>query len=231
MTDPADIRVLLDLPYGGHERQQVDLFVPIAAAGAPVLLRFAGGWWRDETDRRPLRPWALELAARGQAVALIDTRGIAAAAANLRTDAIAGARLAAEEAAILDADPIRLLLAGAHGGAWLALDAAAELAAEDERTISTVALAGVPARCTAWSGCPAERAADLGALSDAGFDPIAAAQRCACPITVFALSDEAAPPSSEQEALTTALRDAGLTVQSRTASDPDRAFADWIAAR
>ena len=43
----------LDVPYGSHERQRLDLFVPAAAAGpVPVLVFFHGGYWRGGDKER-----------------------------------------------------------------------------------------------------------------------------------------------------------------------------------
>jgi arylformamidase len=43
----------LDVPYGAHERQRLDLFLPADADGlAPVLVFFHGGYWRSGDKER-----------------------------------------------------------------------------------------------------------------------------------------------------------------------------------
>ena len=42
---PTDVRRLDDLPYGTDARQRMDVFLPAAPRGAPILLMVHGGAW------------------------------------------------------------------------------------------------------------------------------------------------------------------------------------------
>ena len=43
--------LLADLPYGQHERQRLDVYRPLKARSAPILLMVHGGAW-DKGDKR-----------------------------------------------------------------------------------------------------------------------------------------------------------------------------------
>lgn len=46
-----DAELLADLPYGQHERQRLDVYRPLNARSAPILLMVHGGAW-DKGDKR-----------------------------------------------------------------------------------------------------------------------------------------------------------------------------------
>jgi acetyl esterase/lipase len=71
---PEGIKALTDLEYvpGGHERQKLDLYLPVDAKGPlPVVVWIHGGAWKQGSkDRCP----AVPLATKGYAVASINYR-------------------------------------------------------------------------------------------------------------------------------------------------------------
>ena len=113
----------LDLAYGAHPRQRLDVFG--AGAGAAAILFFHGGYWRagsKDSRRFPAPAWA----ARGVAWIPVNYRLVPEATLE---DAVADARAAlafvAEQAGALGVDPARLHLSGNSAGAHLAAMAAA----------------------------------------------------------------------------------------------------------
>lgn len=72
-ADTSAPREVRDLPYvtGGHERQQLDLFLPVAGAKRPLVLWIHGGGW--ESGSKSGCP-ARGMVARGYAVASVGYR-------------------------------------------------------------------------------------------------------------------------------------------------------------
>lgn len=116
-----------DVAYGGHPRQRLDVYVPTAGvAGAPVVVFFYGGSWKDGAKS--------EYAFVGQALA---AQGFVAVLPDYRLypevrfpdfldDSARAVRWVADHIATYGGDPRRLALAGHSAGAYnaamLALD-------------------------------------------------------------------------------------------------------------
>ena len=63
---PAGLRVLRDQAYGPHRLQRYNLFAPVAAQGAPVLVFWHGGGWTHG-----YRAWVSFMAPRVVALGLV----------------------------------------------------------------------------------------------------------------------------------------------------------------
>lgn len=122
--DPGVRRVALDLPYGDHPRQRLDLYAPAGGPGGgrlPVLVFFYGGGW--DSGSKDVYGWAARaLAARGFLVAVPDYRLVPEVVfpAFIHDAAAATARVA-EVAADHGGDPARLGVLGHSAGAHLAM--------------------------------------------------------------------------------------------------------------
>lgn len=67
-------RITTDIPYGGIERQKLDLYLPPGESDdAPVLVFFYGGGW-ERGAKEDLKATAESLAAAGMIVAVPDYR-------------------------------------------------------------------------------------------------------------------------------------------------------------
>jgi arylformamidase len=119
-------RTHLDLPYGQHPLETLDVFAPRDAHNAPVLVFIHGGYWRsmDKADHRFLaEPWVNE----GAVVVLINyplcpgdaTHGpvTVATIANACVKALAWVHA---NIAVHGGDPHRVSLAGHSAGGHLA---------------------------------------------------------------------------------------------------------------
>ncbi len=73
MPELAETRSYKDIPYvtGGHERQKLDLFIPVSASPIPLIIWVHGGAFRmgSKADKVPL-----EYLTRGYAVASLNYR-------------------------------------------------------------------------------------------------------------------------------------------------------------
>ncbi len=122
------------LRYGDHADALIDLFLPPGLgrpqAPYPVVALVHGGFWRQEFDRRHLRPLANTLAARGRVVAVPEYRRVGGLGGWPQTaydvrDALAAAPELIAAAAPAWTDPHTLLtVAGHSAGGHLALWAA-----------------------------------------------------------------------------------------------------------
>ena len=125
---PRDLggrRVARDLAYGGHPRQKLDVFAPVApppdARGWPIVVFFYGGGW-DSGSRRDYAWAAQALAAQGFVVALPDYRLVPEVRfPTFVEDAAAATAWAGAHLADHGGDPTRLAVAGHSAGAHLAL--------------------------------------------------------------------------------------------------------------
>ncbi|HEC10322.1 MAG TPA: alpha/beta fold hydrolase [Acidimicrobiales bacterium] len=71
----ADPRAPLELSYGPHRDQRIELFSPSTTHGHPPLaLLIHGGYWRDRYGADLMHPMARDLASRGWKVANIEYR-------------------------------------------------------------------------------------------------------------------------------------------------------------
>ena len=140
--EPAYDRV--ELAYGPHPRQRLDLYRPKNAAGAlPIVVFFYGGGW-EAGDKAGYRFAALALVEQGFVVAVPDYRVYPEVLfPSFLEDAAKAVAFIRDHAAAQGGDPKRLFLmghsAGAYNAAMLALDAQF-LAAEG---VPTSAIAGM----------------------------------------------------------------------------------------
>lgn len=121
----ARFRCALDLPYGPHPLQRLDLVLPERPTGA-VHVFLHGGYWRamDKADHTAV---ALPMLRAGAIVALPNYRLCPAARiGEVVADGIAGTAAAVREAAARGGDPARVTLSGHSAGAHLAAFALAE---------------------------------------------------------------------------------------------------------
>ncbi len=71
----ADPRVPLELSYGPHRDQRIEMFSPASSHGHPPLaLLIHGGYWRDRYSADLMHPLAQDLVDRGWKVANIEYR-------------------------------------------------------------------------------------------------------------------------------------------------------------
>ena len=131
----------LDLSYGPHPRQRLDVFS--AGPEAPAIVFFHGGYWKagsKDARRFPAKPW--------------NALGVSWIAVNYRltpdhelADCVADTRAAvawlAAHADTLDLDPANLHLAGNSAGAHLAAMAAAAEWAGAARPTGIRSLCGI----------------------------------------------------------------------------------------
>ncbi len=114
----------LDLAYGPHPRQKLDVFS--AGPGAPALIFFHGGYWRagsKDARRFPALPW-LE---RGVSWVAVNYRLLPdATLADAVADALAALSWLAANADDLDLDPEKLHVTGNSAGGHLAAMVAAD---------------------------------------------------------------------------------------------------------
>jgi acetyl esterase/lipase len=136
--------------YAAHSDGVIDVFLPPNPAEpeqpAPLVVLLHGGFWRQEFDRRHLRPLAGALARHGQAVAVPEFRRVGGAGGWPETGADVEAALASVAALVRSAAPGRVAaspyaLVGHSAGGHLALWAG--LRAGPSRVARIVALAPV----------------------------------------------------------------------------------------
>lgn len=114
------VSATLGLPYGAHQRQRIDVFVPERTAMALVCC-VGGGWWADGRCEAQ-RGFALALAERGLAVANLGHRPLGDGARTgdeVLSDLAEAAAKALEEAGVLGFAGRSLALLG-HGSGSLA---------------------------------------------------------------------------------------------------------------
>lgn len=128
-TTPGGVRVLRDIPfaqYPGFRPVSLDLYLPDAAAPAPVILQLHGGGWRVGS-RSAFSP----LASQAQSFDRIVAAGFAVVAADYRlsgeavfpaqvTDVEKAFEWIAEHAAEHGIDPSRIVIWGGSAGGTLA---------------------------------------------------------------------------------------------------------------
>lgn len=149
LKDPGGRRIARDLAYGGHARQQLDLYAPRgrsdAAGRLPVIAFFYGGSWASGV-RQGYGFVGRALAARGFLVAVADYRLVPEVRfPAFVEDAAKAVRWLIDHAADHAGDPQRLVLMGHSAGAYNAAMAALDpqwLGAERSRIKGLIGLAG-----------------------------------------------------------------------------------------
>jgi arylformamidase len=139
------LRGRLDLPYGPHPRQRVDLFP--ARGSDRLLVFFHGGYWRS-LDKRAFAWLAPAWVAEGVSVALVNYRLCPEVRiADIVDDAIAALNWLAIHAPVHGAGAVRMVLAGHSAGGHLvgALFAASRecFAFDAARIVGGVPVSGV----------------------------------------------------------------------------------------
>jgi acetyl esterase/lipase len=82
MRDPRDVLTRpappasLEVRYGEHDDQVVEVWLPPASSNAPLVIFVHGGFWRAQWDRSHAKPLAADLARRGYPVALVEYRRV-----------------------------------------------------------------------------------------------------------------------------------------------------------
>ncbi|GGK02511.1 hypothetical protein GCM10010123_35550 [Pilimelia anulata] len=112
------------LSYDSGDDRVLDLRLPAAPRGRPLVVLLHGGFWRPEYDRAHVGPLAADLAARGWPVAVPEYRrtGWDDTAADVTAALAAAADLAAPHLAAAGATPPPgVLLIGHSAGGHLAL--------------------------------------------------------------------------------------------------------------
>jgi len=121
---PEGVRVIKDVPYGTHDLQKLDLYLPESSSPPPVLIEFHGGGWRNG-DKQQL----------GVYTGLIEKvleAGIAVVAVNYRLtpefpwpaqaeDSVRSIQFVRSKADEWNLDPSRVVLIGGSAGAHLSL--------------------------------------------------------------------------------------------------------------
>lgn len=134
--------------YGPEARQQLDIYLPLPAAGGarpPLVVFFYGGSWTTG-ERVDYRFVGEALASRGIATLVADYRlSPAVRYPVFLQDSAAAVKWAFEHAAELGADPARIYVAGHSAGAYNAA-----MVALDPRWLAQVGLK--PAQLAGWVG-------------------------------------------------------------------------------
>jgi acetyl esterase/lipase len=82
IRDPRDVLTRpappasLELRYGEHDDQVVEVWLPPDCSSAPLVIFLHGGFWRAQWDRSHAKPLAADLARRGYPVALVEYRRV-----------------------------------------------------------------------------------------------------------------------------------------------------------
>jgi acetyl esterase/lipase len=138
-------------PYGDHESQRAELFLPEAAGPHPVVVVVHGGYWSARYDRSLMTGLCLDLAAHGWAAWNLEYRRVGAGGGWPETfeDVAAGVDALAEVGPALDLAHIAAVghSAGGHLAFWAAarptLPAGAPGAAPGVHIGAAVSQAGV----------------------------------------------------------------------------------------
>ncbi|WP_019938743.1 alpha/beta hydrolase [Bordetella sp. FB-8] len=143
---PADAcQVVQGVSYGRGPRQQLDIYIPWRAAGAPVVVFFYGGSWRSGA-RADYKFVGDALASRGYVTVIADYQLYPQAAyPDFLHDCAQAVAWAAQHCAPYGGDPARLYLVGHSAGAYNAA-----MLALDRRWLQ--AHGGSPAMLAGWVG-------------------------------------------------------------------------------
>jgi len=119
---PAGIRIVRDVAYGNAARQRFDVYTPIRAHDAPVILLVHGGAWMfgDKAARGGIENKVSRWVPRGLIVISIDYRMLPEAAPLQQAQDVARAlAFAQQHASSWGGDPRKFILMGHSAGAHL----------------------------------------------------------------------------------------------------------------
>jgi acetyl esterase/lipase len=120
---PAGVRVMRNVPYGDAQAQRMDIYLPAAAANAPVILMAHGGGWRhgDKAMRSVVENKVARWVPKGIVFISINYRMLPETAPLQQAEDVARAlAFAQRQASAWGGDPARLMLMGHSAGAHLA---------------------------------------------------------------------------------------------------------------
>jgi acetyl esterase/lipase len=131
----AGITRTTDLAYGVQSRQQLDIYAPMQAHGAPVFLFWHGGSWKSG-DKERYRFVGARLARQGFVVAIPNYRlAPEDSFPTFEQDAALAVRWMSDHARDFGGDPARMFLSGHSAGGHIAL-----ILALDDRYLRAVGL-------------------------------------------------------------------------------------------
>lgn len=119
---PAGARLMRDVPYGKNARQNMDIYVPRQAAGAPVIFMVHGGGWRagDKRAKAVVENKMARWVGKGFIFIAVNYRLLPEIAPMEQADDIALALASAQaQAASWGGDPAKFILMGHSAGAHL----------------------------------------------------------------------------------------------------------------
>lgn len=119
---PAGIRIVRDVAYGGDERQRFDVYSPVGAKGAPIILMVHGGAWclGDKTAQAVVKNKVARWGPRGFVFVSTNYRLLPKAAPIEQARDVARALAAVQEdAASWGGDKTKVILMGHSAGAHL----------------------------------------------------------------------------------------------------------------
>src|SRR6185436_8863637 len=117
----AGITRTTDLAYGVQSRQQLDIYAPMQAHGAPVFLFWHGGSWKSG-DKERYRFVGARLARQGFVVAIPNYRlAPEDSFPAFEQDAALAVRWMSDHARDFGGDPARMFLSGHSAGGHIAL--------------------------------------------------------------------------------------------------------------
>ena len=219
-----------DVAFGDHPRQQLDVYAPPAARGAPTIVFWYGGSWRRGA-RTQYRFVAEALVREGFVVVLPDYRlAPEARFPDFVDDAARAVAWTHANVARLGGDPARLFVmghsAGAYNAALVALDPSylARAGAPADAVAGVIGLSG-PYDIRPLRGRTIDAAFGPAATADAA-QPAAFARPNAPPVLLIHGGKDGLVPPAHAQTLAAALHAAGARADLRVY--PDIAHIDMV---
>lgn len=119
---PSGVQLVRDVPYGKNGRQRMDIYLPLQAAGAPVIFMVHGGAWRigDKGVRGVVENKVARWVPKGFIFISANYRLLPKTAPVEQAQDIASALATAQDkAALWGGDPAKFILMGHSAGAHL----------------------------------------------------------------------------------------------------------------
>lgn len=119
--DPGANRAVRDASYGQEPRQRLDVYAPVGATGAPVIVFLYGGSWRSG-DKNDYEFAGAALASRGFVTAIPDYRLVPQVRfPSFIEDCAAAVRWVSDHIGEHGGNPRRIVIAGHSAGAYNAV--------------------------------------------------------------------------------------------------------------